>query len=202
VNPSKQPRALDALATRESDGRRVLHVAVGSRNPVKRAAVQGVFDRLGLAAVVRGVPVASGVPEQPWGDAQTIAGARERARGALDTGGVALGVGLEGGVVDEGDLVRSCAWCVVVDDAGIEGVGGSLAMPLPPIVARRLREGGELGPVMDALSGRVGVKHGPGAVGLLTAGLVDRQAAYEMLLAYALSPWLGASYWVEGPEGR
>jgi non-canonical (house-cleaning) NTP pyrophosphatase len=43
---------------------------------------------------------------------------------------------------------------------------------------------------MDAVTGQHNVKQGAGAVGILTAGLVSRQQAYEVLIAYALVPFL------------
>jgi non-canonical (house-cleaning) NTP pyrophosphatase len=75
------------------------------------------------------------------------------------------------------------------------GVGGSLAIPLPPTVARRVRDGEELGAAMDALVGETNTKQGPGAVGILTAGLIDRQRAYEALVTYALAPFLAGENW-------
>ena len=174
----------------------VRRVAVGSRNPVKIAAVRAVLARVAPDAAVDGVAVSSGVPDQPWGDDETIRGARERARAALSAEGAELAVGLEGGVVDMGDgTVHTCAWAVAVDRSGREGVGGSLAMPLPAAVARLVRDGLELGHAMDRVSGQHDVKHGQGAVGLLTAGLVDRQRAYEVLVTYALAPWLAPDLW-------
>ena len=170
-------------------------IIVGSRNPVKIAAVRAVVGRVAPAADVGGVAVASGVPDQPWGDDETIAGARARARAALDLSGAELAVGLEGGVVRTPHAVRTCAWAVAVDRDGREGVGGSLVMPLPPAVARLLEDGMELGHAMDQVSGRVNTKHGHGAVGILTGGLVDRQRAYEHLVTYALAPWLAPEYW-------
>jgi inosine/xanthosine triphosphatase len=183
--------------SRPAGGRLALRrVAVGSRNPVKIAAVRAVLARVAPDAEVEGIAVASGVPDQPWGDDETIRGARERARAALAATGAELAVGLEGGVVDMADgAVRTCAWAVAVDRAGREGVGGSLAMPLPAAVARLLRDGVELGHAMDRLTGEHDVKHGQGAVGLLTAGLVDRQRAYEVLVTYALAPWLAPQLW-------
>ncbi len=167
-------------------------VAVGSTNPVKVGAVRAVLARLDVSAEVSGVIVASGVPDQPWGDAETIRGAMTRAytaRAALDAD---FGVGIEGGVVaEENGAVRTCAWAAVVDRDGREGVGGSLALRLPERVAALIRDGMELGHAMDAVTGARNVKHGAGAVGILTAGLVDRQAAYETLVAYALVPLLG-----------
>ncbi|WP_202969144.1 inosine/xanthosine triphosphatase [Gemmatimonas phototrophica] len=171
-------------------------VIVGSTNPVKVAAVQAVVARIAPNATVRGVAVASGVPSQPVGDEETQAGARQRARSALaSTEGATFAVGLEGGVVVLPDgRMRSCAWAVVVDCHGREGIGGSLSMPLPDRVAARIRAGEELGHAMDAEADTVGTKHGRGAVGILTAGLVDRQRAYEPMVAYALAPWLAPAF--------
>ena len=70
------------------------------------------------------------------------------------------------------------------------GVGGSLAMTLPPRVAELVRGGMELGHAMDAVTGTHNVKQGLGAVGILTHGLVTRQQAYETLVAYAFVPLL------------
>jgi inosine/xanthosine triphosphatase len=171
-------------------------VIVGSANPVKVAAVQAVIARIAPNATVRGLAVASGVPDQPIGDEETQAGARQRALAALaSTNEATLAVGLEGGVVVLPDgRMRSCAWAVVVDRDGQEGIGGSLSMPLPDQVAARIRAGEELGHAMDALADTVGTKHGRGAVGILTAGLVDRQRAYEPMVAYALAPWLAPAF--------
>jgi non-canonical (house-cleaning) NTP pyrophosphatase len=50
---------------------------------------------------------------------------------------------------------------------------------------------------MDRASGRRDTKRGAGAVGILTAGLVDRQRAYEVLVTYALAPFLSPEYWAD-----
>jgi len=61
----------------------VHRVVVGSTNPVKVAAVEAVLARCGPGIEVHGVAVSSGVPDQPWGDDETRAGALARARAAL-----------------------------------------------------------------------------------------------------------------------
>lgn len=170
-------------------------VVVGSTNPVKVGAARAVLQRLAAGVEVTGHAIASGVPDQPWGDDETIRGALARARGACALDGAELGVGIEGGVVamDDGS-VRTCAWAAVVTRDGREGVGGSLAMRLPERIAALVRGGLELGHAMDRVTGEHDVKRGAGAVGILTAGLVSRQEAYEVLVAYALAPILqGAS---------
>lgn len=174
----------------------ILRVAVGSANPVKLGAVRAVLAWATPTATVEAIAVPSGVPDQPFGDDETIRGAATRARAAREALDADIGIGLEGGVVEgDGGAMRSCAWAAVALRDGREFVGGSLAMPLPPVVATLVRGGVELGHAMDAVSGERNTKHGAGAVGLLTHGLVDRQRAYEILVTYALAPVIAAEYW-------
>ncbi len=166
-------------------------IAVGSKNPVKIGAVRAVLGPLAPAAVITGIDVASTVADQPFGDEETIRGARARAAAARLALGADFGVGIEGGVVEESDgTMRTCAWAAIVAADGRSSVGGSLAMPLPQTVAEMIRAGTELGHAMDALVGGHDTKRGAGAVGILTAGLVDRQRAYEVLVTYAAAPFL------------
>lgn len=167
-------------------------VAVGSLNPVKIAAARASIGRLFPAVEVHGVAAASGVPDQPWGDEETIRGALTRARAARVALDADWGVGIEGGVVDDGDVVRTCAWVAIVSRDGREGVGGSLSLALPAAVGALVRGGMELGHAMDAVTGEHNVKQNAGAVGILTHGLVTRQQAYETLVAYAMVPLLSS----------
>jgi len=168
-------------------------VAVGSMNPVKIGAARAVVQRLAPQVRVDGIAVESGVPDQPWSDAETIRGALARAHAARVALDADWGIGIEGGVIDEGQgRVRTCAWAAVVDREGRDGVGGSLSLELPARVAELVRSGMELGHAMDAVTGERDVKRGAGAVGVLTLGLVSRQSAYETLVAYAVVPLLEA----------
>lgn len=163
-------------------------IAVGSTNPVKIGAARAVLGPLAPTASIVGIAVTSTVPDQPVGDDETIRGAIARARAAIAATSADLGVGIEGGVVEESDGgMRTCAWAAIVDAQGRSGVGGSLAMALPPRVAEMIRRGTELGHAMDALVGEHDTKRGAGAVGILTGGLVDRQRAYEVLVTYAVA---------------
>ena len=176
------------------DIRAANRIAVGSTNPVKLAAARAVMTRLVSPVTIESVAVASGVPDQPFGDEETIRGALERARAARARLDADFGIGLEGGVVEMPDgTMRTCAWAAVVSRSGRHGVGGSLAMPLPDSVAELVRGGMELGHAMDHITGETNTKHKGGAVAILTHGLVDRQAAYEVLVAYACAPFLGGT---------
>jgi inosine/xanthosine triphosphatase len=173
----------------------IKHIAVGSTNPVKIAAVRMIATRAFPGAEVVGHSIASGVSEQPWGDEETRRGALNRAQAVLLATGSDLGVGLEGGVLETEMGLMTCAWCVVVDGGGRIGVGGGVHMRLPPPVARALQAGGELGPAMDQLTGQHNTKQAQGAVGILTGGLSNRGSAYGQLVAMALGPFVKAEYY-------
>jgi inosine/xanthosine triphosphatase len=180
-----------AADERDSPLASVRSIAIGSTNPVKLGAARAVLAGLAPLATIESIAVASTVADQPFGDDETIRGAVARARAARQALDADLGIGIEGGVVEHADgSMRTCAWAAVVDAHGRSGVGGSLAMPLPDAVAAMVRGGVELGLAMDRLIGAHDTKRGSGAVGILTGGLVDRQRAYEVLVAYALAPFL------------
>lgn len=176
-------------------------VAVGSTSPAKvgaiREAVLGsLADLFPAVRDVRGVAAPSGVPAQPIGDAQTRAGARERARGALERVDDAdLAFGLEGGVAfDEEGTAWAFSWVAAIDRHGTCGLARSAAFALPGELAEQLRAGAELGDAIDRTfgvdRGETRLKDGPGAVGLLTAGRIVRAELFRDAVVLALVPWL------------
>ncbi|GAA0247006.1 inosine/xanthosine triphosphatase [Haladaptatus pallidirubidus] len=179
-----------------------MRVGVGSRNPAKISAVEAVFgdlDKDPEEVGVESVAVEPGVPEQPFGEAETIAGAENRARrvhsSRSDDSGYELGVGLEGGVaeVPGSDGLFLIMWAVVTDGETV-GRGAGPRLQLPDSVARRIRDGEELGPVMDDVLGESDVAKKQGAAGALTAGIIDRQEALEHAVAGALAPFVTGFY--------
>jgi inosine/xanthosine triphosphatase len=172
-----------------------MRLGVGSGNPVKRAAVERAVDGVLDGARVEAVPVASGVAEQPTGHAETIAGAENRARTVLAESDSDLGVGLEGGVADfDGtDGLFLVMWAAVTDGDRM-GHGAGPSVRLPDSVAERIRDGDELGPVMDALLGEDDVAKNQGAAGAFTAGKVDREEALATAVAGAMAPFVTGFY--------
>jgi len=73
---------------------------------------------------------------------------------------------------------------------GREGYASGLRMLLPPSLAAGLREGVELGTLVDELFGVKDSKTASGAIGLLTAGAVSRTDAFVDLVAMSLAPWI------------
>lgn len=163
-------------------------IAVGSTNPAKTTAAKTICERAFPGCTVTGVDVPSGVPEQPIGPSQTSTGARNRARAALAAvPGARLGMGLEGGVDAEGNLINCVA---VVEAGGRENLTWGVRFPLPPAVVNRVLKGEELSRVMDEVTGRTESKKQQGAVGILTNGLFTRAEMWQGPLACALMPFL------------
>jgi len=175
---------------------KALTATVGSTNPVKLAAAAAVLRRVyGGGVDVTPIAVPANVPEQPWGNEETLRGALNRAWAALRRGGTTIGIGFEGGLLAVERRVFTCAWCAVVRADGLVGIGGGENVLLPPEVAAAVQAGAELGPAMDALTGLHNIKQRSGAIGILTAGWLDRQAAYEHMLTLALARLLTPEYY-------
>jgi len=167
-----------------------MHVAIGSENPVKLNAVERVVTEAEAVAVA----VDSGVPEQPWGREETVEGARNRASAALSATDADYGVGIEGGVAERD--VPGGLWLVMwvaVTDGRTTHFGAGPSIRLPESVAKRLRDGEELGPVLDDELGREGLSKQEGAIGVYTAGRVGRTDALEDAVAGAFGPFLRES---------
>lgn len=168
----------------------VMKVAVGSSSSASKVrATRAVCARLFPHAEVVAVPVESGVSPQPTSDEEAIRGARRRAREALERAGADLGIGIEGGVHRDRYGVWMCAWVAAVDRSGREGLSCGVRFLLPDGMAARALAGEELGAIVDALAGP-GAHEDLGVIGLLTRGVVDRQAALEQAVAAALIPFL------------
>ncbi|WP_255150652.1 inosine/xanthosine triphosphatase [Halorarius halobius] len=166
-----------------------MEIAVGSGNPVKREAVAAALPD----ARVEAVAVDSGVPEQPFGIGETLTGAENRARRALD--GHDLAVGIEGGVahLDAGEGLWLVMWAAATDGERW-GRGGGPTIRLPERIATRVEAGEELGPVMDDVLGEDGVARNQGAAGALTGGVTDRATALRDAVAGAVGPFVTDHY--------
>ena len=191
-------------------------VRVGTENQAKLGAVHAALGSLadrseGLAIV--GVSVPSGVPDQPVGWSEIVAGARNRARAALASGPCALAIGLEDGLVElpagsEGASVFNvgCAW---VTDGRRDGTGFSAGFAYPAAcLIPALRDREPIGSLFDALwrtergqleeasssSSSPAGPSGPqgGNIGHLTQGRLDRSAYGAQAILCALVPFLHA----------
>ena len=170
-------------------------VAVGSTNPVKQAAVRAIMEQLCPGAEIKSIEVDSGVSAQPLSDEEMVIGAKARAVAARNALDADLGIGMEGGVHRStwGALLSS--WAAIVDRQDRLGLGSGGRILLPKVLVESLEQGEELGPAMDRLSGLTDTRKGPGAVGILTNGLVVRDDAFRVAITCALAPFLHPAWY-------
>ncbi len=202
-----RPIKATRIAEREVDeeGRilRAVRVVVGSDNQVKVEAARRVVERVfarrveelkreAPACEVRGFPVESGVPPQPWRE-QTWVGALTRAQAARAKWPEAdFAVGIEAGLFHGpgpgGVFDIQC--CVVIDagERATYGLGPGFAYPAG--VADELRDGATVGEVLSDLSEVEDIGRKMGAVGWLTRGLLDRSGLTEQAVLMAFLPRL------------
>lgn len=176
-----------------------MRVVVGSHNPAKIEAVHTAFEKMGLEANITGVDVETGVSAQPFTDEETIEGAIHRAENSLnaqDGEVVDFGIGLEGGVVETPYGLFVCNWGAVVSKDGVVGIGGGHRVQLPDTIAQELREGRELGPVMDRWAGRHDIKKREGAIGVLTNHRITRVSMFRDVVICAFARFSNPQFFV------
>ena len=166
-------------------------IVVASQNPVKSGAIGGAFQKLfpELTISLVEVSVDSGVGDQPMSDIETKRGATNRIAAARELHPDAqFWTSIEGGIERHKLGMTAFAWIVVETERHTSAIR-SATFPLPPRVVALLDEGVELGHANDQVFGRENSKHKEGAVGTLTAGLIDRRELYEHAAIMAFVPW-------------
>jgi inosine/xanthosine triphosphatase len=171
--------------------KQIIRVIVGSQNPVKVNAArvslaalypQAQIDCLGMAAP-------SGVADQPMSAQETRTGAMNRVTYCQQHCAADFYVAMEGGV-DNFEYGPATFAYVVIASGQRHSVGRGAIMPIPPGVYRALKEGQELGDVMDTLFATHNVKQKGGAIGLLTNGNASREGNYSHAITLAMAPFL------------
>ena len=103
-------------------------------------------------------------------------------------------VGLEAGI--EGNFTY--AWMIIEDnchnDSIKRGESRSACLMLPPVVLEKVRQGKELGHVMDEVFATDNIKQKGGAIGLLTHNQLTRSSVYHQALVLALIPFINPSH--------
>jgi len=170
-------------------------VAIGSTNPVKIAAVRNSIQRIWPNAEVIGVAAESGIRAQPLSDEESIIGAANRASAVQQQLDSDLGIGVESNITENAYGLFATAWAVAVDRQGISNLGSSGRLCLPVRLAQRMRQGEELGELIDEWVGQQNTKQKQGAIGVMTNGLISRTAALETAVIFALARFLNPAYY-------
>ncbi len=177
----------------DKDGRllRAVKVAVGSTNKVKIDAVRNIFTQaFGLVEMVSIEPDRT-VPNQPV-EENTIKGAIQRARSAMEKTRADYAVGIEAGLFFNKVLKRhlDIQYCAIIDSGGKMTVGHGPGFEYPPEVVKAVLEGGTVGDTMSRLTEIEKIGHNMGSVGYLSDGMIDRTALTEIAVLMALIPRL------------
>lgn len=169
-----------------------INIAVGSKNPVKITAVRNAFKKVWPSKKwhIFGVSVDSGVSLQPLTDAESIAGAKNRAHVARKISGATYGVGLEGGLQQINGLWFDCGWIVVADKKGVEGIGSTVRVHTPQAMMDQIKKGYELGEVIDMLFQTSNARQKEGHFGLMTNNHITRTRGYTDGVIMALSRFM------------
>jgi inosine/xanthosine triphosphatase len=192
-----------------------LRIAVGSLRGPKLDAVHDAFAQLapllhpnGLVEI-QGFDVESGVGHTPLSSAESMRGARQRAevtiRQLAESGTpYQYYVGLEGGleVMNDssergeahggGRRVFLESWAYATDGKR-GGWGRSGAIELPAKLAHEvLDEGVELAHAIDKFAGKVGIRDGQGAWGVLSSNFITRREAFRLAVVAAFAPFYNA----------
>ncbi|PIR61863.1 MAG: inosine/xanthosine triphosphatase [Candidatus Pacebacteria bacterium CG10_big_fil_rev_8_21_14_0_10_44_11] len=186
-----------------------MQIFVGSTNPVKINAVTQAVAETFPTAVITSLDVPSGIADQPRSDQETRRGAYNRAVAAMHDGfdqlklkqpktnknAEVLAIGLEGGVFEMPDSeLWSTVWACVVDAQGNTFESNGARFKVPDTIAKAIRAGGEMGPVVSKLMGGKDIRRGQGAIGVITNNFIDRTEEYSVIAKMALGLWYGQDW--------
>ncbi len=171
-------------------------IIVASKNPVKIQTTQNAFEKMFPleAFELEGISVESGVSDQPLSNEETLEGAINRSKNAKEEKPEAhFWVGIEGGIEEFGDDLRTFAWITILGKNGFLSRASTGDFLLPPEVAKLVKEGKELGEADDIVFKKENSKQANGAVGLLTDDVLTRTSFYETAVILALIPFKNES---------
>ncbi|NLT73568.1 MAG: DUF84 family protein [Chloroflexi bacterium] len=176
-----------------------IRVAIGSMNPAKIEAVRLAVLVAWPEAELIPLSVGSGVREMPMTDREGQSGALARALAARQAADADLGLGLEGAVNESPEGLMLTNWVVAVSRDGRKSLASGGGFVLPELIAREIRAGAELGPIMDRITGRADSKQQQGAAGYLTRGVVPRTLCFQVGVGLALAPFLRPELYAARP---
>ena len=179
-------------------------VLVSSNNPVKLEAVRLGFERVfpNRAFEIIPITVVSGVSDQPMTDAETLQGAKNRAKAARAARPEAdFWAGLEGGAEAYDGRLSTFAWIYIIRPGGL-GKCRTATHELPDEIGRLVARGMELGDADDFFYQTKNSKQLNGSVGLLTNDLFNRTSLYVEAVMLALIPFKNPQFYSNGYDEK
>jgi len=172
-----------------------MKIVVGTENQIKIDALAEIVANYPFlhGAEILGIKFASGVADQPKSIDETVAGAKNRARGAFLAAGLAtgdLGVGIEDGLMEVAQSRTgffNIGVCAVYDGKDFY-LGTSVAFEYPPKAIEMVKKGRDINQAFYemGLTKNPSVGSAEGAIGILTRGRWDRKETAKQALIAAL----------------
>ncbi len=167
-----------------------MKVIVGSTNSAKIEAVSKAFLRMFKEAEVdvTGIKVDSGVASQPRGMEDTIQGAINRARGALEeVAGADLGVGLEAGLFEiNGDWFTGGIVAIIAPNKE-PSIGISTMIKVHKDIMISVDNGKDLGTAINEYFQVTNAQHQGGYFGIMTNQRLTRESVFRDACIAALA---------------
>lgn len=166
-----------------------MKIVIGTNNKAKTKAVQTVARLYYPEAEYENMDIPSGVSDQPMSNEETRRGAMNRAKQSVEMSNATFGVGLEGGVHEIDGTMYICNWGALATNDGKIYTATGAGIPLPEEIASQLRNGGELGPIMNVYTNKNDIRQNEGAIGVFTNGLVNRSEMFEHIMLLLLGQY-------------
>lgn len=167
----------------------IMKIAVGSKNPKKIEAVKDVFKMFFDDFEIVGIEVLSDVSDQPFNDHLKI-GAINRAKKALERNSADFGVGIEGGIIELYGQSYITSFTAITDKNGKCHGAHDMLWECPKVILDGVKEGKEMGQIMDEITKDDNVKQKQGGIGYFTKGKLPRRNAMINGIIGALIPFL------------
>lgn len=177
-----------------------MKIAIGTKNLAKIEGVKQAFNAAYSKNKIEyfSFETNSKIKAQPLSDEEAITGAKNRAIEALKKCEDAeFGIGLEGTIDETNFGMFLCGWVVIIDKNNNIGIGSSPKILVPEWIAKRIRTGEELGPIVKELMDdqENTIRHSLGTCGVLTNGLYSRIDEFNHATLNALSIFIGKKYY-------
>lgn len=165
-------------------------INIGTMNKAKIAAVETVVNEYFENVQFTYINAPSHVSEQPMTDEETRQGAINRALAARGTTLAQMSFGLEGGVKEMDGQMFVCNWGALIGSDGQIYTAAGASIPLPDQIAHKIRNGAELGPIMNDFTRQQDVRQKEGAIGIFTNGLINRTDMFAHIVRLLVGQYL------------
>lgn len=167
---------------------KLMRIVVGTKNHKKVHVVTEIFQNFFTNPNIEVIShnADSKVPEAPHNQ-QTYEGALNRARECYRLGSADYYIGIESGLVERYGNYFEEAWAVIISADGLEQIGYSSGLPLPPVVVKRMSRGEKHNEIMAYYDKKFNLPDdNRDTWSRYTGGYISRQVSLQEALRNAL----------------